>query len=277
MEVRYKVWLKLTLWKSYICHFFKTFFALNPVHQNCFVYGQLGVFPLFLKRQERVIKFWLKLIRQGNTDSALQKLVYNEMVLINEKNPTAVTWVSLVKGLLFRIGMGNYWVSQYVADEGNFVSLFRQRIRDIFLQDWKAAVDLTSNNRIFKHIKVEFRFELYLNIPNKAFRIAVTKIRLSSHVFMIERARWNKRIPELNERVCEVCNVVEDEYHCLYICPRFTNERIGCVPDGVLLSNRTVYDFYKFLNCENERDLHKLGLLCYRVQKAYKRELFQNE
>ena len=164
---------------------------------------------------------------------------------------------------------------QFVADENRFISFFTQRIQDIFLQDWQADVSLTSDNRIFKHIKQQFYFEPYLNLCNKAFRIAISKIRLSSHVFMVERARWNKRIPDVSERVCDVCNVVENEYHCLIECPKFVNERLDCVPFNVLHSHTPVLDFYNFLNCENSIELNKLGLLCYRIQKTYKRELFQ--
>ena len=106
------------------------------------------------------------------------------MVSLNIEAPTVITWASLVKDLLFIIGLGNYWESQYVANEVSFINTFKQRIQDIFVQDWTAQVSLTSDNRLFKYIKVDFRFEKYLMMYNKAFRVALTKIRLSSHPFI---------------------------------------------------------------------------------------------
>ena len=116
--------------------------------------------------------------------------------------------------------------------------------------------------------------ESYLAMYNKSFRVAITRIRLSSHVFMIERARWNVRVPELRERVCIYCNVVESEYHCLIECPRFTNERLGCLPFDILW-NCNLDKFYDFLNCTDLEIQNKLGLLCFRIQKKYQEDLFQ--
>ena len=257
--------------------FLKSILCVKSSTPNCFIYGELGVFPLLLRRQLSVIKFWLKLIRNDNNTSILSRAVYSEMLAINIENPSVVTWASLVKSMLCKIGLGIFWEKQHVIDEKYFVRLFRQRIHDIYLQDWHAEVSLTSNNRLFKIIKDNFCFEPYLSLNNKAFRTAITRIRLSSHVFMIERARWNRRIPEVKERLCKVCNVVENEFHCLIECPRFTNERKGCIPDNVLSRVRSEEDFYIFLRTENECEIKKLGLLCYRVQKTYKRELFQDE
>ena len=130
----------------------------------------------------------------------------------------------------------------------------------------------TSENRLFKHIKQSFCLEPYLSMHNKALRIAITKIRLSSHVFMIERGRWNVRKLEVKERVCSVCNVVESEYHVLIECPRFTNERQGCLPEN-LVKYQNMFNFYNLL-CSSDEQIHiKLGALCFKVLKSYKEEL----
>ena len=47
--------------------------------------------------------------------------------------------------------------------------------------------------------------------------------------FMIERRRWGRNKIERQQRKCEVCDSIEDEYHCLIECVRFTNERKGCL------------------------------------------------
>ena len=121
--------------------------------------------------------------------------------------------------------MGNYWAAQKVSDKGTFIKIFRTRLQDIYLQTWGEEVRESSGGRLFKHVKLEFGFEPYLNVVSQSLRIHKSKIRLCSHTFFIERGRWMK-IAEI-ERVCQICGVIEGEFHCLVECPRFNNERRG--------------------------------------------------
>ena len=64
---------------------------------------------------------------------------------------------------------------------------------------------------------------------NAALRTSITKIRLSSHLFHIERGRWGRKI-DIKERVCVFCTVIEDEFHCFVKCPCFADIRKGLLP-----------------------------------------------
>ena len=253
--------------------FLKYVLCVKSSTPTCFVYGELGIFPLYIDRQLRVIKFWLKIISPSTASQSYMRKVYNELLYLNKEKPMLITWVYLVKNLLYRSGFGYVWENQSVSNENYFLTIFKQRLNDMCIQEWTAEVALTSDNRLFKHLKDKFCFESYLDINNRALRIAVTKIRLSSHVFMIERARWNVRKPDVSERKCITCNVIEDEYHCLLECPKFVNERRGCVPER-LIKRPSMIEFIQFLNTMNLREQKMLGLLCFKVQKEYTRDLF---
>ena len=110
------------------------------------------------------------------------------------------------------------------------MSLLKQRLMDMmYVQEWWSEVRETSGNRLYKHVEVNFGYESYLDLCSASIRIALTKLRLSSHVFLVERGRWKKIA--LEERVCMLCNVVEDEFHCLIECPRFNKQRMDdCLP-----------------------------------------------
>ena len=72
------------------------------------------------------------------------------------------------------------------------------------------------------------------------------KLRLSSYVFMIERGRWIRRTPiDVEDRKCDTCISIEDEYHCMVLCPRFVNERRGCLPE--VPENLVYTSFYVLL------------------------------
>ena len=150
-----------------------------------------GVYPLKIEIQMRVLKYWLKIIRPSlKYDNYIRK-IYLELLLTNIYFPEKVTWVTKVRDILFNCGMGFYWFNQKVDNEKLFLSSIKQRLTDIYKQEWYTSVQGTSNNRLYKYLKDELSFEKYLNIPNQFLRVSISKIRLSSHLFHIERGRWS--------------------------------------------------------------------------------------
>ena len=250
--------------------FLKSCLGVKTSTPNCFVYGELGVFPLIIERKIRVVKYWLKIIRYiDNNENYVQK-VYNELLLLNRESPGNITWVSQVKKLLESSGFGYIWRNQFVHNENKFLSEFKERIKDMYLQEWSSQVQLTSENRLYKMIKINFKFEPYLDLNNRALRVALTKIRLSSHIFNIERGRWGIVRQEVNERKCAVCRQeVENEFHCLIKCPRFNNERRGLLPN-YLEKEPTEMNFLKYVRSDCIKDQKKLSLLCFKVMKEYR-------
>ena len=72
-----------------------------------------------------------------------------------------------------------------------------------------------------------FQSSEYLEIVNiKKFRIALTKLRVSSHRLEIEMGRWARpeRI-EFDDRKCKLCNKLEDEFHFVLECPLYDDIR----------------------------------------------------
>ena len=250
--------------------FLKTLLGVKSSTPNCFVYGELGVYPMIIERKVRVIKFWLKILKSLNNNENYVQKIYKELITINIEFPMHVTWVSQLKNLLETCGLGYAWQNQFIDNETQFISLFKQRVRDIFVQDWAAQVALTSNNRLYKSIKHSFNFESYLNLNNRALRVAITKVRLSSHLFHVERGRWGKTRIEFQERICSICiTEVEDEFHCLIKCPRFNNERRGLLTNYLILEPSEA-NFVRYLKTNNKIEQKKLGLLCMKILKEYR-------
>ena len=175
----------------------------------------------------------------------------------------------LSKYLLESNGFGYVWNNQAVDNERDFIKLFRKRLCDVFIQDWHREVNLTSDGRLFKHIKHIFAYESYLNLNNRALRVSISKIRLSSHLFLVERGRWGGNRIERRDRLCPICTCIEDEFHCLLECPRFNNERLGLLSDYIR-KDKTIQNFVKFLSTEDLSEQRRLGILCLKVQKEYR-------
>ena len=232
----------------------------------------MGVFPLHLERQARVVSYWLKIIalRESNPNSFVYE-VYLELYNLSLTNPREVTWVTLIRDILNQHGFGNVWLRQGVTNKESFMGEIRLRIKDIYLQGWWAEVEQSSTGRLFRYIKGSFKFEKYLDSLHRSKRIALTRIRLSSHIFNIERGRWARGGRQNREnRVCTLCQVIECEYHCLVQCPRYVNEREGRLPTR-LRDRPCMYEFLRFLMDESEENQGILGSLCLAVQIEHKK------
>ncbi len=256
--------------ERFFLSFLKNILFVKKSTPNCFVYGELGVFPLYIEQRLRVIKYWLKLIRPSYSMCSYTKLIYREMLNLNTTHPNSSTWVTHVKNMLDNCGMGNFWKDQVVDDEFVFISLFKQRMYDIYQQEWMAEVNSTSDYRLFKHLKENFCFEEYLNIFNKPIRIALTKLRLSSHLFHVERGRWYARKLDIKDRLCSLCNVIEDEFHCLIECPRYSSARVGNLPN-YLKKKPSMYKFINALKCDEPEICQKLGILCLKIMREHRK------
>ena len=197
------------------------------------------------------------------------KKIYIDLLKLNVESPEKVTWVSLLKKMLFEYGFGYVWMWQYVEKHSLFLKEFKNRVYDVYKQEWRMQVNETSENRLYKHVKDDFSFSPYLCIVNKDIRKHISKLRLSSHLFLIERGRWGNRRAPVENRLCELCEVREDEYHCLIECPRFVKERKGLLPEQ--LKNRP--SMFKFVNfVKSEDKCFMLGQLCMLVMIGYKKK-----
>ena len=153
--------------ETFYLSFLKNVLYVKKSTPGCFVYGEFGVFPLKIEIQMRVLKYWLKIIRPTTTYDNYIRKIYLELLLTNIYYPDKETWVTKVKDILFKCGMGFYWLNQKVENEQQFLSTVKQRLKDIYKQEWNANVQGTSDNRLYKYLKSDFLFENYLHLPNQ--------------------------------------------------------------------------------------------------------------
>ena len=74
-----------------------------------------------------------------------------------------------------------------------------------------------------KHYKINFGYEIYLDILPPKLRNILTKLCLSSHKLMIESDKYNRNRTPTELRYCILCNIndVEDENHFVLVYPAF--------------------------------------------------------
>ena len=77
--------------------------------------------------------------------------------------------------------------------------------------------------RTYKLIKNKFGIEKYLELNERNLRKSLTAFRISAHTLNIERGRYLHL--KVEDRICNVCLVIEDEIHALCQCKKFSLSR----------------------------------------------------
>ena len=84
----------------------------------------------------------------------------------------------------------------------------------------------SDNNKLYflSNITENFGLQKYLDLglpqSKKTKHITNTKLRISSHLLQIERGRYTRPKTLRENRLCNNCNIVEDEVHFLFICTK---------------------------------------------------------
>ena len=203
--------------------FFKILLKLNKSTPNCIVYGELGLLPSTVIVQQKLLYYWASLVNSkiDKYSCKLYNLLYNSCV----NNQPLNKWIQSVKTYLDTLGMSYYWINQTVEDNVNiFKNRIKLRLSDIYKQKWSDEVFNNSKCMMYRIIKSEHVFDKYL-LSNFNIRATLCKFRSGNHKLPIVKGRYEN----INraERFCLLCNQEEigDEYHYLFVCPHFNNER----------------------------------------------------
>ena len=131
---------------------------------------------------------------------------------------------------------------------GQFKHICQEHVKSYFVSTWLSDLrsgdtSIASTYRLYKSC---FGTECYLkSISNPELRVALSKLRASSHDLEIERSRHVRLKLNVDERSCLSCNVVENEEHFVTACKDkeveralFTNKLVKRDPSFANLTNR---------------------------------------
>ena len=237
--------------------FNKRLLGIRKSAQNDFVYGELGRFPMEIIRYWRIIKYWLKIVT--GQKSPLVNAVYVDSVNNIDRN-TSYTWTRAVRQLLFKCGFGEVWFNQGVGSIECFYVVFRNRVCDIFKQEWHERIENSSRADFYRAYKRNFEFAAYLNlIESKEKRIALTRLLTSAHRLRIETGRWElPNPPPRHQRLCLVCRKMDDEYHFILECSILQDLRLQLIP-RYYWQHPSMHKLLELVNSDNIALLNKLS------------------
>ena len=200
--------------------FCKRLLGVNNKTMNAIIYNELGIYPLYVKRQIAMLKYWCALL---NSENCILKELYNQMYI---KCTTSVNWASQIKSLLDSIGMSYIWYNQNVNNINSFICEASCKIKDIFKQNNTLLIERSTKCQFYKHLTDTFCLQNFLtkSLTCKV-KTAICKIRCSAHKLSIEQGRYMS--VERNQRLCLMCNLsdIEDEFHFILKCPLYKDLR----------------------------------------------------
>jgi hypothetical protein len=130
--------------------FCKKLLSVKRSTSNCMVYGELGILPLYIVRYFHIIKYWLQIVT--GSKSYLVNVIYESSISDIERQNTPC-WTRSVRDLLLNSGLGEAWYNQGVGDIHAFLLVFKERIKDMYVQNWHQNLVNSSKCRFYVAIK----------------------------------------------------------------------------------------------------------------------------
>ena len=193
-----------------------------------------------------------------------------------EDLPNKTNWASLVRNLLMSLGFYEVWLYHGVGNINIFLSQMKQRLNDTFIQNWHERLS-NSTRPIFYKTFASFQFQPYLSKLNFFKYIQATnRLRVSLHRLAIESGRWTRanRIP-VDERKCNKCGVLENEYHFVTECKLYSDLRIKYMPK-YNWKRSSMIKSVELLNFNNVNHLRKLGIFTYHAFNLRTELMYRN-
>ena len=108
----------------------------NP---NFMIYGEVGIYPMPVYIELRMINFWSKMVN-GN-DSKIANILYKYMFLKNSQNQYKSDWLKFINNISEKCGYSNVWISQGNVNPKWLSVSLKQKIFDQFQQKWRSDIE----------------------------------------------------------------------------------------------------------------------------------------
>ena len=190
--------------------------CIKATTSNIIVYGECGKIPPSIYCHANVLCYFHRLLTMHHGSTV--KYVFN--VLCNLNDQGFQTWISRAYDLATKYQIDMHSCTDLSSSQ--FKKFCYERLKNSFMNSW--VNDLRNGHessilRTYSLYKTNFGIKNYLNYISKPkFRIALSKLRASSHDLEIERGRYIRPKLNLNERLCMSCHVIEDEEHFVTVC-----------------------------------------------------------
>ena len=193
---------------------------------NDVVYGELGRFPIWITACIKCIKYWFRLLKQGET--MYSKKAYNMLFLMHQNGH--VTWVTYVREVLCANGFEQVWLFG-CGNEKDFFKELKERLQSSFYHGWRNHIESSEKMLTYGKVKTFFEREKYVGVIwIEAYRNALAQFRMGISQINAHKYRFSAK----ESTACPFCpEKVESEIHFLFECPTYNQLRRNYLHDSV--------------------------------------------
>lgn len=147
--------------------FCKRILGVKTQTPNLAVLGELGRFSLTTNCKERALKMFIKIKRSPG--SLINIVFQKQCEILNTTESSCNNWAQSIKTLLDEMGFSDVW---YNFDNTlNYLPLFKQRLRDQFIQEWREGINNMPKLESYAKFKTEFgRENIYQKLQMKSYK-----------------------------------------------------------------------------------------------------------
>ena len=254
----------INLLEKFHLKYLKYVLGLKPSTPTCMVYGETGFFPLSVKVNKLILKFWCKIVSDINSKK-LSTRIYDVMYFLLTNDIYSCPFLVYSKNVLDKAGFSYIWLQQEMPV--NCINSIVNVLQDQFIQEWRRVVKSSPKCTLYRCIKINFEFEPYLSTLSPYYRKILCKFRSSNHKLPIEVGRFNNL--ERSLRKCIYCNKLGDEYHFMLECNELVNLRKKFLPK-FCHSNPNMFKLIKLLSTHDEKTLHNISIYIKKSMNVFK-------
>ena len=242
--------------------FCKIILRLNKNTPKNILLSETGLLPIHVLVKSRIVNYWAGLIN-GKTTKYAHCIVnyFNEQY---SKGIYKSKWLDFIYKIIHENGMSNIIInpSQFNYKE------FKQRVEDQYHQTCNEELENSNKSLFYKSIKDSFGYNELLDEIDTHLAICILKYQTSNHRLPIETGRW-QQIP-FPERYCPYCDrELGDEFHYLFICPKFSKERERFLKP-YFYRHPSMFKTQKLFQSQNLNTIRKLGQMIKNILLVFK-------
>jgi hypothetical protein len=256
----------------------KYFLGLPKRAPNSAVLGDMGWLDVSTRLWISVGRQWCRL--RNMETSRLNKMVFDWGY--NVANRNVKNWVSLCLQKWKSLGFQDSRYSPIDSKQflRNIEQKMEEQVTSIWMTDINRVESKTGKGRnklhLYRTFKAEREVEKYVMARlSRTHRSALARFRAGVPLINVELGHY-RNLP-LNQRLCNVCNTIEDECHVFFDCPLYDNIR-----------QRLLQCVYQLVpNFQEQNRICKLGTIlshnglvkvtakaCYELMEERKRNIY---
>ena len=226
--------------------------------------GELGMKEITEYIDNRMLNFWCN-IATGE-ESKISTILYKWIKILYDKNTFKSPWLDKIKFLLDSIGMHSSFNNITIANKVWFKNTIKQKLNDSYIHKWSISVFNSSTCLNYRAMTESKQLQKYLLQLPSQYMYAMCKFKCANHRMPIVSGRYSGI--SVDERKCELCDLDDhyntngDEFHYLFNCPFFREDRVRHIKRYYYTSPNT-YKMTQLFNYVSKREMLELGKFIY--------------